>query len=145
MLATRLGTQSPEVAPLLEDVAQRELALVTSLELAPRIEEALRRALQRGDETTAQSIASQLGMSVRTLQRRLVEEGTSFRAARDRARCERARERLAERDVAIATVADELGFADVAAFSKAFRRWTGAPPSLARRGRAQAGPVPVRP
>lgn len=133
MLATRLRTHSPDVAPLLEDEARRELALVTSVELSPRINAALRRALERGEETSADSIAAQLGLSVRTLQRRLEEEGSSFRAALDRARCERARKRLSEPNVSISCIADELGFADVAAFSKAFRRWTGTPPSALRR------------
>jgi AraC-like DNA-binding protein len=81
-------------------------------------------AMGYSEEATAESVAAQLGLSVRTLQRRLAEEGSSFRTARDRARCERARERLAKPNVSISAVADELGFADVAAFRAAAPRAT---------------------
>jgi AraC-like DNA-binding protein len=78
-------------------------------------------------------VASILGLSRRTLQRRLGEERTSFRAVHDKACLDHALERLRDRSTSVSTVADELGFADVAAFGKAFRRWTGATPSEWRR------------
>ncbi len=87
MLSTRLGTQSPEVAVLLEEAARRELAMVTSEDLLPRVSVALGKALSCGADASAYSIATQLGLSVRTLQRRLGEEGSSFRLAWDEARC----------------------------------------------------------
>jgi AraC-like DNA-binding protein len=51
----------------------------------------------------------------------------------DKACLDHALERLRDRSTSVSTVADELGFADVAAFGKAFRRWTGATPSEWRR------------
>ena len=76
---------------------------------------------------------ARLGMSVRTLQRRLEDEDSSFRAAWDQVRRARAQERLEDPSVSISQLADELGFASVAAFSKAFRRWTGSAPSTKRK------------
>ena len=75
-----------------------------------------------------------MGASTRTLQRRLAEEQTSFRQVRDAALRERALERLQQSSLAISELAAELGFGNVAAFSKAFKRWTGETPS-ARRSR----------
>ena len=67
-------------------------------------------------------------MSARTLQRRLEEEQTRFTEVLDRARLDLARRLLADPALPLADVAFRLGFADLAAFSRAFKRWTGKPP-----------------
>jgi AraC-like DNA-binding protein len=67
-------------------------------------------------------------MSVATLRRRLAETDTSFRDERQRAMNTYACERLLEvRD--IAAVAEELGFSDPRAFTRAFKAWNGLTPS----------------
>jgi AraC-like DNA-binding protein len=65
---------------------------------------------------------------VRTLQRRLREEGTSFAAIVDALRREMALAYL-DRRVSIPEVAQLLGYADTTAFHHAFRRWTGSSPA----------------
>src|SRR5262249_10912818 len=69
------------------------------------------------------------GMSLRTLQRRLAEEGTSFVELVNQARRDLACTYLRESPWSVTEVAFLLGFADVSSFSRAFRRWTGLSPS----------------
>ncbi|HKP55120.1 MAG TPA: AraC family transcriptional regulator ligand-binding domain-containing protein [Polyangiales bacterium] len=77
-------------------------------------------------------LARELHMSVRTLQRRLDDEGTSFAELADETRAELARELVSEGDVGLAEIAERLGFADFATFSRAFKRWTGSAPGAFR-------------
>jgi AraC-like DNA-binding protein len=82
----------------------------------------------------AAEVAETMHMSVRTLQRRLEEEGTRFGAVLDRARLELARTALSNPSATLTEVAFRLGFGDLATFSRAFKRWTGMPPGQWRRG-----------
>jgi AraC-like DNA-binding protein len=79
-----------------------------------------------------QSIAAKLQMSARTLQRKLAAEGTSFQAVLDGVREELARIYMARRDLALGEVAYLLGFSELSAFVRAFRRWTGQSPGQFR-------------
>ena len=70
-------------------------------------------------------VARELGVSVRTLRRRLAESGHSYRELTEEMRGERACTMLRNPDFTLQAVADALGFADTATFHRAFRRWTG--------------------
>ena len=72
--------------------------------------------------------ARRLGVSVATLRRRLQEEGTGFRRLRARSMCNYAKAHLV-RSVEVAEVADDLGFSDPRAFTRAFKTWTGHTPN----------------
>ena len=96
--------------------------------------------------------AAALHMAPSTLQRRLAVEGTSFQALKDALRRDLAIVRLTTTPLPLAALADELGFADSAAFQRAFKHWTGSAPGAYRRGApaAEAGaavrsPPPDRP
>lgn len=96
----------------------------------------LRERLASGLPTT-EALAKSLGVSVRTLHRRLGAEGTSVSAIVEGLREERARVLLADPSMGIGQVAYALGYAEHAAFTRAFKRWTGATPEafrLAHRG-----------
>ncbi|MEO8703375.1 MAG: AraC family transcriptional regulator ligand-binding domain-containing protein [Kofleriaceae bacterium] len=98
--------------------------------LAPRVAALLRTTLA---DPRADAIAASLHMSARTLQRRLEAEGTTFSEVVDRTREAVARELLLEPALALGEIAYRVGFADLATFSRAFKRWTGKPPGLFRR------------
>jgi len=83
---------------------------------------------------TLDAAASRMGMSSRTLRRRLREEGTRFQDVLDRARCALAKHYLDEPKLALGEVAFLLGFSEPSAFHRAFKRWTGATPLSHRRG-----------
>lgn len=77
------------------------------------------------DPPGAERIAALLHISPRTLQRRLAEEGTSYRALLNEVREQLATELLVAGGLPVAEVARRLGYLELSSFSQAFRRWTG--------------------
>jgi AraC-like DNA-binding protein len=92
--------------------------------------------LPRGGPDVA-AIASRLGMSLRTLARRLEGEGTTFRDLVDEVRQHIALELVGQRSQRFSEIACQLGFSHAAAFHRAFRRWTGQTPLRYRRARGR--------
>ena len=76
-------------------------------------------------------VARGLGLSRQTLYRRLKAEGTTFEELLDGVR-KRLAVRLIREGLSVKAAAYRLGFSDPAAFSRAFKRWTGASPSAMR-------------
>lgn len=74
-------------------------------------------------------VAKKLALSARTLQRRLAEHGTSFQDVVDKVRADSAKQLLRDRERSILDAAFELGYADLASFYRAFKRWTGRTPA----------------
>ncbi|WP_372965788.1 AraC family transcriptional regulator [Marinobacter sp.] len=74
-------------------------------------------------------VASALFVSERTLKRRLQEEDVSFQNLVDEIRLDRARDLLSSTAMNLTQIADALGYADAANFTRAFKRWTGFSPS----------------
>ena len=83
---------------------------------------------------SASRLAEAAGMGLRTLQRRLAREGTSFSALVDDARRRRALDDIAGGGVPIAEIAGTLGYASPSALTRAVRRWSGQPPRALRSG-----------
>ena len=77
----------------------------------------------------AVDLATDLFMSISTLQRRLNEEGQSYQRLKDSVRSALAVKWLADEHYTFVDIATALGFADVSTFYKAFRKWTGTQPS----------------
>jgi AraC-like DNA-binding protein len=82
-----------------------------------------------GGLSNIQTVAAELGMSNRTLQRRLHGEGTSFQQLLSQVRQELAREYLADPSLEIGEVAFLIGYEDQNSFYRAFRLWEGDTPS----------------
>lgn len=93
----------------------------------------------------AREIGRMLGLSERTLQRRLELEGVSYSALVDRVREREARRRVCAPEDSLTSVAFALGFRDLPAFSRAFKRWTGMPPGMFRRRVLRPTLPPIRP
>lgn len=96
--------------------------------LLPLLYRSLRGLLASG-EPNAAKLAQQFRMHERTLARRLRARGTSFRAILDQVRHDVARALLIDTNLTIDSVGVALGYSEVAAFSRAFRRWSGISPS----------------
>ena len=107
--------------------------------VAVTLEGRLRQAIFRrlGIQTLAMAaVAHELGMSTRTLRRRLFEHRTTYHAVLDGVRRELADELLGDPDHKLSEVAVLLGFSDASAFHRAYVRWTGYTPASRRRGSA---------
>lgn len=95
----------------------------------------LRRALRIemiGGGAMNDRVARTLELHRRTLHRQLRLQGTSFRQVLDEVRYDTARHLLRLTDMPLLQVATALGYADVTAFTRAFRRWSGASPGRFR-------------
>ena len=110
-------------------IVPRRIAAVSA-----RVRDHLQRTLPAWPDLAA--TADALHVSTATLQRRLAAEGTSFQSLKDELRRDMAIVRLNASSVPLAALADELGFADSAAFQRAFKGWTGTAPGTYRRGGA---------
>jgi AraC-like DNA-binding protein len=129
-------------ALLVKQLEQRAIELPPALTLRHRVRKLITAELSGGNPS-ADHIAGLLGMSRRTLMRRLLEHGTRFQALLDEVRLGLAERALISEEVGITEIAERLGFAEPAAFRHAFRRWTGTTPSeyRARNWRGTPGPI----
>ncbi|MGD8859501.1 MAG: helix-turn-helix domain-containing protein [Myxococcales bacterium] len=119
-------------ALLSSDAARLVDAASPGQEWTRRTREALL-ALLESQPPTAERVGEALGVSASTLGRRLFEEGTSFRRVLDDLRLEQARHHLRRRELSLLEVAFLLGYSNLGAFVRAFRRWTNTSPAEYRR------------
>jgi len=119
---------NPELARQNDEVAARYLARFGKLLIRERLRAVLIEQLPRG-EPSQDSAAAALHLSSRSLQRRLADEGTSYKAVLDDLRRELAMSYLREARHSISEITYLLGFSDTSSFTHAFRRWTGVAPS----------------
>ncbi len=133
-LARPQRRSEPQLLALLD----KQLAGLHGEHVAPtplrhRVRRELVAHLPKGEPSVG-TVAARLQMSPRTLQRQLQSEGTSFAAVLGDLRRELAARYLRDPHIAIAEVAFLLGFQDISAFYRAFRRWEGMTPLAFRRG-----------
>jgi AraC-like DNA-binding protein len=122
------------VFALLDKEAQEILAArAPPLEddMMEKLRGAIRRALDDGQPDLAQ-IAKAVHMSPRTIQRRLKEQKTSFQDVLDSVRRDLAEGHMKNARLTLGDVAYLLGFSEISAFTRAFKRWTGMTPTAWR-------------
>ena len=113
------------LAPQLEDQLKAGQARQS---LNDQVKWVLRRLLS-GSRPDVAMVAKELGMSERTLQRRITEEGTTFRDLLNEIRREQVREHLSNGSVEIAEISFLLGYDNPNSFYRAFRSWEGQTPA----------------
>jgi AraC-like DNA-binding protein len=129
-LARPLRAANPEAAAALAGAITRTRPPAT---VAAQLARAVEACVVRGDRPDRETLARTLGMSGRTLARRLVAEQRLFRDVVDDVRRLLAQRLVDDPSLDLGEVAARVGFADPAAFGKAFRRWFGTSPSAFRR------------
>jgi AraC-like DNA-binding protein len=123
-----LAQANPDLYRAFAAQAERLLeSLPQTVGITREVREQVIDRLRRHDVEMA-AIARDLHMSVATLRRRLAEEGTTHREVVDEVRHTLALRHIEGGSLAVSEIAFLLGFSNVSAFSKAFRRWTGTSP-----------------
>jgi AraC-like DNA-binding protein len=116
-------------------LSERAEALLRSLEgsktVRAQVESLLMPILHKGD-VGMDAITGKMGQSRATLFRKLKAEGVTFETVLDDLRCRLALHYLSGKKVSVNETAYLVGFSDPAAFSRAFKRWTGTSPSAVR-------------
>jgi AraC-like DNA-binding protein len=115
--------------PICDEAARERATPKKTLRAA--IENELQGLLPHG-KVQRQTIAKSLAMSVRTLSRRLADEGTTYSEVVDQLRRSRALEYIKEPGLSLSQIAWLLGYGDSNSFYQAFKRWTGHSPSRGR-------------
>jgi AraC-like DNA-binding protein len=127
-VAQRLPTSSPPVLNILSAHAEARLAhLERSATTRARVEHLIIPVLHGGG-ATVDAIAGRMGLSRQTLFRKLKAEGATFEQVLDELRHRLALDYLGQRETTVNQTARLVGFSDPAAFSRAFKRWTGCSP-----------------
>jgi AraC-like DNA-binding protein len=132
LLLLRLPPMNRYVSRLLTEQGE---ALLTRLDdsksMRGRVENLLRPMLATGD-TSVEIIAGKLGVSRQTLFRKLKAEGVTFERVLDALRHKLSLQYLNEKKLSVNETAYRVGFSDAAAFSRAFKRWTGSSPRMSQ-------------
>jgi len=135
----------PGLIRVLDDYAERLLEQMPSgATLSARVRTYLLNELQSG-VPTAEKTARTMHMSVRTLNRNLQQEGTTFRELLTQLRQEKAATLLTNPQISISEVGYLLGFSELSSFYRAFRTWTGTTPAEYRAAALSASNSLLRP
>jgi AraC-like DNA-binding protein len=128
----KLARADPYLHTTLQRVAaQLQLTRPGDTGIESAVRARLRGALSQGQATPAR-VATLLGVSERTLQRRLAEGGHSFSEVLEGFRRDESARLLCDPKLALTEVATRLGYAEQTSFTRAFRRWTGHTPGAWR-------------
>lgn len=132
-----LDIELPKGDPRLKELAAQQCARALAehpvqVSTARRAAALLAEAIDH--TTTLEGVAKRLGLSPRTLRRKLAADGTSFQRLLDEAREARARRWLRGTDLGIDEIASRLAFSSTSSFCQAFKRWTGTSPGQFRAG-----------
>lgn len=133
LLGMPVPNADPSLYPVLRQHAERLLneRSARGTGVAAQVRSAVIRALPQGGARLP-AVAAQLGLSPRTLQRKLAEAGCSFQEVLDRVRYELAQAWLRQRDLNLVDIAFLLGYREQSAFTHAFREWSGVNPGAWR-------------
>ena len=124
--------------PFCDEAARARNTAIGSLRAS--VETEVQRLLPHG-HAQAERVAKALGVSVRTLSRRLAAEATTFAEVVDHLRRSLALEYLKEPGFSLAHIAWLLGYEGATSFNHAFKRWTGRSPSAARNEARASAPA----
>ncbi len=122
-----LSYANPEVVRASETALERYASHLTGQPLSEQLSALLCELLPSG-EPRQEDVAARLGITLRTLQRRLADAGTGYREVLNETRHQQALKQLASQQYSVGEIAFLLGFSEVSAFTRAFRRWTGVSP-----------------
>jgi AraC-like DNA-binding protein len=102
--------------------------ILPSITFSRQVRPLIARHLARG-KVKVETVAAELNMSRHTLYKKLKEENLTFAGLLEDVRREQALKYMNDRDRTLSEVAELLGFSELSAFSRAFKRWMGKSPA----------------
>jgi len=99
--------------------------------LGTRVSKLIQVQLERG-RVGVETVAEQLHMSRYTLHKKLRQEGVTFAHLLEQVRREQALAYMRDKSKPLVEIAEQLGFSELSAFSRAFKRWMGTSPAQYR-------------
>jgi len=130
-ITQRLPTANAELARTNEKIIVDYLARLDKHNITTQVKAKLLELLPSG-RFTEEIILQSLHLSQRTLQRKLKEEGTTFKELLDETRRELAKEYVNDTSLSFSEITYLLGFSEQSNFTRAFKRWQGQSPSAFR-------------
>jgi AraC-like DNA-binding protein len=130
-ITQRLPTANAELARTNEKIIVDYLARLDKNNITTQVKAKLLELLPSG-HFTEEIILQSLHLSQRTLQRKLKEEGTTFKELLDETRRELAKEYVNDTSLSLSEITYLLGFSEQSNFTRAFKRWQGQSPSAFR-------------
>jgi AraC-like DNA-binding protein len=127
----RLTGSNDQLAKLNEHIVVKYLAHSERNDIVNRVKAAIIDGLSTGAVTEA-SVAEDLHMTPRNVHRKLTQHETSFKQLLTEIRRELAQQYIQDRSKTLTEISYLLGFSEVSSFSRAFKNWTGQPPSEVR-------------
>ena len=124
----KIPSADAELRALLAEVMEQHLEKLGSGKSFEHGLKLILRQMMNGTMPTLASLCTRMGMSQRTLQRRLSDANTSFQELLQQVLRETADSLLAHGSMTQGEIAFLLGYSEVSAFSRAYRGWTGRPP-----------------
>lgn len=131
-LTTPIATSNASMLHYFEVQAQKILDEMNAASWYAKVKHVILKEIGE-NEITIEGVSENLGMSVRTLQNRLKEEGKSFRAALNSVRKQLARHYIQNTKMDLAAIALFLGYSEPSAFFRAYKQWTGETPGQLRK------------
>lgn len=129
---TDLSASNPDIRSPSASMAFKDVKELMGVEPMKTMEDAVIALLETSSATgslTAGNIAKLLGVESWTLRRALKEEGTSFRELRNRFIARKACLLVADTNLPVEKIGDQLGYREPKSFRRAFKSWTGVSPS----------------
>jgi AraC-like DNA-binding protein len=131
-LDTPIPQRNKDLLTVFEQYAVELLAKLTEADSYTNRVSRIIIKLLRGETPTIEEVARELAMSVRNLQLKLKEEGTTYSAILDEIRRDLAMHYLKDREVPIAEISYLLGFSEPSVFHRCFKKWTNSTPAKFR-------------
>lgn len=127
-----LYTANPSFLQTHKVILDRQISMADKLDIVSRVEEQIRNILPHG-ELSQSSIANNLHLSLRNLQRKLNVRGTNYRDLLENTRKDLAFKYIHEPDLSLGEISYLLGFSTHSNFNRAFKRWSELSPNLFRK------------
>lgn len=129
LLDTPIRKGTPELKPALEQHAKTQLEQLTEApSFKQQVTNSIRQHMPLGVIVNQESVAQKLNTSVRTMQRKLKEEGSSYQQIFDNERRIRAEFLLKHSQCSLVEISQQLGYTEASSFSRSFKVWTGMTP-----------------